>query len=69
MNTLFNPQLVGQMVSPNTQQNQPFDPDKFQRMIPNLNNNLLQQVIQQARSQGIPENKIQEGLNYINSLR
>lgn len=66
MNNLFN-QPSAQLINQNNQQ--PFDPAQFQRLIPNLNNNMLQQLVQQARAQGISENKIQEGINYINSLR
>lgn len=65
MNSLYNfNQPQAQVV--NTKQ---FDPVKFQQMLPNMNNNMLQQIIQQARAQGIPEYTIQEGLSYINSLR
>lgn len=46
-----------------------FNPEQFQRLAPQMSNAMLNQVIMQARAQGIPENKIQEGLNYINSLR
>lgn len=62
----YNPQPMAQTIPQNQQ---PFDPVQFQKMVPNLNNLMLQQIIQQARAQGIPENKIQEGVNYINSLR
>ena len=46
-----------------------FNPNQFAQMVPNLTNNMLQQLVQQALSQGIPQAQIDEGLKYIASLR
>lgn len=42
---------------------------QFRQMVPMLNQNILQQLVQQARSQGISDQDIQQGLNYIQSLK
>lgn len=46
----------------------PLDPARFQKEINNLDRNTLAKLVQQARQQGIPEETIQAGLNYILSL-
>lgn len=55
------------------QQRQPqqtgVNPQQFRQWLPQLNQNMLQQLIAQARQQGISDNDIQTGLNYINQLR
>lgn len=45
------------------------NPQQFKQMVPMLNQNILQQLVQQARSQGISDQDIQQGLNYIQSLK
>ena len=41
----------------------------FVNYLPQLNNNILAQLIQQARRQGISEQQIQQGLAAIEQLR
>lgn len=46
-----------------------FNPNQFKQMVPNLTDNMLVQLAQQARAQGISEQQIKQGLEYIKSLR
>lgn len=45
------------------------NPQQFQKWLPQINNNMLQQLMQQARQQGMNEKDIQAGVQFINSLR
>lgn len=45
------------------------NPQQFRQWLPQLNDNIISQLKQQARSQGISEKDIEEGLNFINFLR
>lgn len=45
------------------------DPQKFKAFLPNINQNMLNQLVVQARQQGIPEREIQAGLQFINQLK
>jgi hypothetical protein len=37
-------------------------------LLPNLNDGALQQIVEQARSQGISEDDIKAGINFLNQL-
>lgn len=52
------PQTTG---TPNLQQ--------FQQWLPQINDNMMNQLVQQARGQGISEQDIQKGLQMIANLR
>lgn len=52
-----------------TQITPPIDPEKMKQMIPNLTKGNLVQLVQRARLQGIPEDQIEQGLNFILSLK
>ena len=52
-----------------TQITPPIDPEKMKQMIPNLTKETLVQLVQRARLQGIPEDQIEQGLNFILSLK
>lgn len=52
-----------------TQITPPIDPEKMKQMIPNLAKENLVQLVQRARLQGIPEDQIEQGLNFILSLK
>lgn len=55
--------------APYTQQQQPkLDPERFKVLAHNLNDNLLSQLAQRARLQGISEEDIQKGMEIIHSL-
>ncbi len=55
--------------APFAQQQQPkLDPEKFKALAHNLNDNLLSQLAQRARLQGISEGDIQKGMEIIHSL-
>lgn len=41
----------------------------MKQMIPNLTKENLVQLVQRARLQGIPEDQIEQGLNFILSLK
>ena len=45
------------------------NPEQFKAWLPKLNNNMLSQLQQQARAQGISEEEINQGMSFINSLR
>ena len=68
MNNLF--PLPPQM-RPQQQQTQQIgiNPQQFQQWLPQINQNMLQQLINQARQQGMNDADIQAGLNFINSMR
>lgn len=63
MNNLF-PQM-----RPQQQQMTGVNPQQFQQWLPQINQNMLQQLINQARQQGMNDADIQAGLNFINSMR
>ena len=52
-----------------TQITAPINPEKMKQMIPNLTKENLAQLVQRARLQGIPEDQIEQGLNFILSLK
>ena len=52
-----------------TQITPPIDTEKMKQMIPNLTKENLVQLVQRARLQGIPEDQIEQGLNFILSLK
>lgn len=70
-----NPML--QMMNMMQKQNQPNRFDKnipinqqqFKQFLPNIDNNMLEQLANQARSQGMSENEIQAGINFIKNLK
>ena len=45
------------------------DPQKFQQGVQNLSKETLAQLVQRARTQGIPDSEIEAGLNYILSQK
>ena len=45
------------------------NPQQFQQWLPQINQNMLQQLINQARQLGMNDADIQAGLNFINSMR
>lgn len=45
------------------------NPQQFQQWLPQLNQNMLSQLINQARQQGMSEQDIQTGINFINQMR
>ena len=64
------PQQMFQQFQPQQQIGTPkIDPQKFRSFLPYLNQNMLSQLASQARQQGIPENEIQAGLQFINKLK
>ena len=50
------------------QQPQKVDPQRFKMLAHNLNDNLLNQLAQRARLQGISEEDIQKGLEIIRQM-
>ena len=45
------------------------NPQQFQQWLPQINQNMLQQLVNQARQQGISEQDIKTGLEFLNQLR
>jgi hypothetical protein len=50
-------------------QNPPIDPQRFCQMAPKLTKENLVQLAQQARAQGIPDEQIEQGLNFLLNLK
>lgn len=46
----------------------PINPTKFKQLTSQLTQKDLEQFVQQARAQGISEEQIQQGLNFIGGL-
>lgn len=44
------------------------NPTQFQQMVPGLSTEILVQLVQQARAQGISEADIESGLNFIKQI-
>lgn len=62
--------LMAQMMSnimPNG--NMPINQNQFRQYLPNIDDNMLSQLAQKARQQGMAENDIQSGLNFIKQLK
>ena len=53
----------------NNQMGNGINPQQLQKWLPQINDNMMQQLIQQARQQGISEKDIQTGLRLIQQLR
>lgn len=58
-----------QLVQQKQNQSQQIDPNKFRQIVPSLNDNILSQLVAQARSQGISDSDIRAGLDFIKQLR
>lgn len=50
-------------------QNPPIDSQRFCQMAPKLTKENLVQLAQQARAQGIPDEQIEQGLNFLLNLK
>lgn len=60
---------IEQLVQQKQNQSQQIDPNKFRQIVPSLNDNILSQLVAQARSQGISDSDIRAGLDFIKQLR
>ena len=58
-----------QMMAMGTQQRQPIDPQKFSVAASKLDKQTLANLVNQARQQGISEDEIEAGLNFLLKLR
>ena len=58
-----------QMMAMGTQQRQPIDPQKFSAAASKLDKQTLANLVNQARQQGISEDEIEAGLNFLIKLR
>jgi hypothetical protein len=58
-----------QMMALGTQQRQPIDPQKFSAAASKLDKQTLANLVNQARQQGISEDEIEAGLNFLLKLR
>lgn len=52
-----------------TYNRQPINQAQFKQMAPNISDNMLQQLVQTARMQGISEADIEAGLNFIKQMQ
>lgn len=58
-----------QMMAMGSQQRQPIDPQRFTAAASKLDKQSLANLVIQARQQGIPEDEIEAGLNFLLKLR
>ena len=58
-----------QMMAMGTQQRQSIDPQKFSAAASKLDKQTLANLVNQARQQGISEDEIEAGLNFLLKLR
>lgn len=58
-----------QLAQQKQNQSQQIDPNKFRQIVPSLNDNILSQLVTQARLQGISDSDIRAGLDFIKQLR
>ena len=58
-----------QMMAMGTQQRQQIDPQKFSAAASKLDKQTLANLVNQARQQGISEDEIEAGLNFLLKLR
>lgn len=58
-----------QMMAMGSQQYQPIDPQRFIAAASKLDKQSLANLVNQARQQGIPEDEIEAGLNFLLKLR
>ena len=47
----------------------PIDQERMRQMLPNLTKENLVRLVQQARQQGIPDEQIEQGLNFLLSIK
>lgn len=74
-NSMNNPML--QMMNIMQKRNQPIRSEKnipinqqqFKQFLPNIDDNILEQLAQQAKNQGMSEADIQAGINFIKNLK
>lgn len=65
----YNQNLLQQMIFGDTNRNRtPIDPQQFRQFAITLNDATLANLAKQARAQGISEQDIQQGINFIKSL-
>lgn len=73
MNSGINPmaQMMPMMQNRNQkpQQTIPLNQIQFKQYISNIDDNVLQQLVQQARQQGISDKDIEAGINFIKQLK
>lgn len=54
--------------NPSSQQ-PPINPDQFRQLVPSLSQSFLDQLVKEARLKGISEQDIENGLNFIKTLK
>ena len=47
----------------------PINQEQFRQIVPNLNQTFLEQLVKQAKEQGISEQDIEKGLQFIQSMK
>lgn len=60
---------IQQMIGMGTQRKQPIDPQKLSGAMAKLDKQALANLVSQARQQGISEQDIESGLNFLLQLR
>lgn len=67
MNSNMLEKLMGMGQKPRTPP--PIDPQRFNQLASRLTKENLVQLVQQAKAQGISEDQIEQGLNYLLGLK
>lgn len=62
-------QFFPQQKQQSSLQRQPIDQKQFRQLAVTLDKNSLQQLVQRARQQGVSEQDIEAGVNFILNLR
>ena len=66
----YNTNSINQLFQPQSPpQNEQFNQQQFSQLILNLDKTALINLVQRARQQGISEQEIETGLNYILNLK
>jgi hypothetical protein len=68
----YNTNQINQLFQQQNQpqpQNEQFNQQQFSQLVLNLDKTALINLVQRARQQGIPEQEIETGLNYILNLK
>ena len=62
------PQQFQQFQQAQTQTSPPINLEQMKTMLPQINNTMLLQLVQQAKLQGISETDIEQGINFLKQL-
>lgn len=67
--TMGQPKQIQNINQKSQQLAPPIDQERMRQMLPNLTKENLVRLVQQARQQGIPDEQIEQGLNFLLSIK